>query len=335
MHDGVLRVAPELPPPLRTRPAQTARGAPPPGRPPVRAPGEVVPARRADQGVGLPARSGRGPDHPRGRADRPHHHRVVDVGHHECLRVPAQRLGDRAGGAPHLRDPVELVAAEVEQDQHVGANRVEHRTEMQLVDLEHAQPSSRLVHQGGDRSVEHVRPGRVVRDRPAAAQRGRHEVTRGGLAVRAGDDDGGHAGRQTSQHIRAQTQRHPAAHHRAHAEPQPPGRVRREPARRHRHPRPERLSRGRHHHPLAPAPVENLNPSPLHATTMCPPRPVAASSLSSLDGTAGCGRRAAPEPAGADRRGRRPRFRNLAPRSSGRFSCSPGSGRPGAGEPAG
>ena len=71
------------------------------------------------------------------RGGCPHHHRVVGVGHHPYVRVPDQ------GGAPELRHhgdllgPVELVAGEVEQRDHVRLGRLQHLGEVVLVDLQH------------------------------------------------------------------------------------------------------------------------------------------------------------------------------------------------------
>ena len=60
------------------------------------------------------------------RGGRPDHHRVVGVGHHPHVRVPDQR------GPPQLRHhgdllgPVELVAGEVEQRDHVRLGGLQH-----------------------------------------------------------------------------------------------------------------------------------------------------------------------------------------------------------------
>ena len=104
-------------------------------------------------------------------------------------------------------------------------------------------------------------PSGIVRHRTTPGQRRRHQVTRRGLAIGAGDHHRGPAHRQTSQHIWAHPDRYPPPDHRPRPGPQPPRHPRRGPARRHGHPSPQG----------PPRPQETPR-APRHADPTGPPR---------------------------------------------------------------
>ena len=123
----------------------------------------------------------------RRRRGRPDHHRVVGVGDHVHVRVPAER------GAPQLRHhrdllgPVELVAGEVEQRDHVRLGGLEHLGEVVLVDLQHGERRAAGLGQRGGVPGRHVGAEGVGGDLAEHAERGGGEPGGGGLAVGAGD----------------------------------------------------------------------------------------------------------------------------------------------------
>ena len=98
-----------------------------------------------------------------------------------------ERTGQGSGHAADLAAPVELVAAEVEQHDHLRVHRLGDRRNMQLVDLEDGVARPGRGGQRRHRPVGHVGPGRVVRDAPRATQQAGEQVTGGRLAIRAGD----------------------------------------------------------------------------------------------------------------------------------------------------
>ena len=57
-----------------------------------------------------------------GTLRRPHHQRVVGVGHHRRLRGRARAPAPPARHHPHLAHPVELIARQVEQRHHLGGH---------------------------------------------------------------------------------------------------------------------------------------------------------------------------------------------------------------------
>jgi hypothetical protein len=124
-------------------------------------------------------------------AGGPHHERVVGVGHHAGGGQGAERVAPPVGDLAHLVAAVELIAAEVEQRHRGWADRLEHRRQPPLVDLEHRGGTGLGPAERGDEAGGHVGPEEVGDHRPRSGERGGQQVGGGGLAVGAADQGDG------------------------------------------------------------------------------------------------------------------------------------------------
>ena len=177
-------------PHLRDRAGKTTRGALPAAcwrdRPRKDLKNNRATALRATRGVAVPAQPGTNPRHPFRGTRCPRDEGVVGVGHYHSLR--RQLL---AGVAPalrylaHLVVAVELVAAQVEQDQHRRAHAGSHLWEPCLVDLEDGGRTRLSSRQRGGQAGRQVGPEEVRNDwaLTAATHSAGQQFGRGRLAV--------------------------------------------------------------------------------------------------------------------------------------------------------
>ena len=142
-----------------------------------------------------------------------------------------------------LADAVELVAAEVEQHDHVGSHRRRRLGQQALVDLEghDRRPAARRTGRP-TRPGQEVGAGGVGLHRPPGGQGGGQQPGGGGLAVGARDEGHLVAGGHQLEGRGVDGQRHPPADDGARAPPRPPRDLRRRPGRRGR---PARVRSGR------------------------------------------------------------------------------------------
>ena len=157
------------------------------------------------------------------RGGGPDHHRVVGVGHHPHVGVPDQRRAPELRHHGDLLGPVELVAGEVEQRDHVRLGRLQHLGEVVLVDLQHRVRGAAGLGQRRGVPGGHVGAEGVGGDPAEHADRGGGQPGGGGLAVGAGDERDGAPGRQVRQQVRVDLQPDPTADHRAVATAGGPG----------------------------------------------------------------------------------------------------------------
>ncbi len=173
---------------------------------------QVSAAVRAAPGV-FPPPLARG--HPGGlasRARRPGDQRVVGVGHHPAVRSVLERLPPAAGEQPDLGRAVHLVAAQVQQDDHRGPGRLDHRRDVLLVGLEDRDPGVGGAAERGREPGLHVRAVDVRGDLAAQrGQRGGDELRGRRLAVGAGDEDDLAPRGQQGQQVGGQAQADDAA----------------------------------------------------------------------------------------------------------------------------
>ena len=122
-------------------------------------------AARAPGGVGRPRLAGAHPGHVGGRAGSPGHQRIVGVGHHGDRRVGHEDGPPAGGQAADLVVAVELVAAQVEQQDDVGRGGVDHPAQPGLVDFEHGPSAGAGPGQGGGQAGREVGAEDVGDDR--------------------------------------------------------------------------------------------------------------------------------------------------------------------------
>ena len=116
--------------------------------------------------------------------------RVVGVVYEHRVRRGGQRAGDRSLDAVDLAAAVELVAEQVQQQHVVRAQAGQHVGEPQLIALEDAPLSGRLLQKRRGDTRSQIGPGAVANDGAAGSLEGVGEqVVRGGLPVGAHGDD--------------------------------------------------------------------------------------------------------------------------------------------------
>ena len=206
--DGVV----VLYPPVGSRLTQLTSGA----IPSVLAMGENGVAVGTQRRVSGPARLGVHPDDLTSLLAHPHDEWVAGIGDHcrAMLGGPLQGSAPVASQEGQFVVTVELVTAEVEQDQYF---RVAHRDDVgddSLVGLQHGDGGVRGFSQGRDDAVMQVGPIGIGDDvslavRSPSFHRGGEEMGRRGLAVGAGDTGDATVCQQLGQGAGSQRHRHP------------------------------------------------------------------------------------------------------------------------------
>ena len=138
----------------------------------------------------MPALPGRHPGDVRRVAGGPGDQRVVGVSDDMAIGCGGQRIPPAPGQQPDLGGPVHLIAAEVQQHDHPGPGGPQDGGDVLLVALQHRDSRIGGLAQRGGHTGLHVRSERVRGDVLAERrERGGDQARRGGLAVRAGDQD--------------------------------------------------------------------------------------------------------------------------------------------------
>ena len=143
----------------------------------------------ADLAVHVPPQSARHPDDVAIVADGPGHEGVIGVGDDRArpgdggerrLPVAGERL------APH--PALQVVAAQVHEEDRPWSRRLRDRAEVALVRLEDGERGAAVRVQRRDEALRHVGPGRVVGDGAGRPQGLREQPARRALAVRRRDE---------------------------------------------------------------------------------------------------------------------------------------------------
>ncbi|SLH38981.1 Uncharacterised protein [Mycobacteroides abscessus subsp. abscessus] len=212
-----------LQPPIRLRPFEIGTGAAP-----VRAlPDDRLAAARATGGVHRPAAARGHPHHIRVVVgDRGHQH-VVAVGDDDGVGMLGQPGAQPALDHVDLADPVELVAAEIEQHHRRRLERVADVRQVQFVHLDRGQRHTGVPAECRDDARVHVGAVGLGGDRAERAERGRGHPGGGRFAVGSGDQHGPPPAAELRHDRRVDLQRDQAADHRTVAAARAPRRPRR------------------------------------------------------------------------------------------------------------
>ena len=165
-------------------------------------------ARRAGRRIEARRRVDVDPTHVVDAFHAPRHVRIIGDGHNRGPGARERTLPARRQPA-HLVIAVELVAAQLAEDDHIGIELGRRLHERTFVGLEHRVGG---IGSGGERldqSGHEVRAARVVRhDATRATERGREHGSGAGLAVRRRHEHDAAPGREVVSHRRGHPQHH-------------------------------------------------------------------------------------------------------------------------------